>query len=68
MLLLGEIIIEVFVLAVFQEYVLAPETCKVADCPAQMVELFTEMVGSAFTMTWPVPVPIHPELLVPFTV
>ena len=52
---------------VFQLYVVAPDAVNEVDCPLQMVEEFTVIVGKGFTLTVAIAVLVHPAV-VPVTV
>ena len=63
-----EVVIEVVVALVLHTYEVPPVAVSVAVAPEHMVALFTVGEGSAFTVTVPVAVAVHPAALVAVTV
>ena len=61
-------VIVAVVAPVFQMYVLAPWAIKIAVSPAQIVGVFTVMVGKAFTIIVTVCVAVQVPVLAPVTV
>ena len=63
-----EVVIDVVTAPVLHEYEVPPVAASVAVAPAHMAGLFTVGVGSAFTVTVPAAVAVHPAALVAVTV